>query len=210
MRHGEVHNPSGVLYGRMPGFRLSERGHAMAQLAADHLAASGRKIGHLYASPLLRAQQSAEPISEMSGREILVESRIIEPTNKFEGQKKVGFTSALKDVRNWPKLWNPLLPSWGEPYARIARRVLAAMEDAWQAAENASDTGDIVFVTHQAVVWAAHRKINRLPLMHNPANRRCELSSITSFAVVDDAWQEVGYVSPAAGLLAEAQDNGAV
>ena len=31
MRHGEVHNPEGVLYGRLPGYRLSERGAAMAR-----------------------------------------------------------------------------------------------------------------------------------------------------------------------------------
>ena len=31
LRHGEVHNPTGVLYGRLEGFGLSERGRAMAE-----------------------------------------------------------------------------------------------------------------------------------------------------------------------------------
>src|SRR5690606_42013285 len=26
LRHGEVHNPDGILYGRLPGYRLSDRG----------------------------------------------------------------------------------------------------------------------------------------------------------------------------------------
>ena len=34
MRHGEVDNPDGVLYGRLPGFGLTELGHAMAARAA--------------------------------------------------------------------------------------------------------------------------------------------------------------------------------
>ena len=35
LRHGEVHNPQGILYGRSTGFHLSERGRAMADRVAD-------------------------------------------------------------------------------------------------------------------------------------------------------------------------------
>ena len=38
LRHGEVHNPEGILYGRLPGYRLSDRGQAQAQAVADTLA----------------------------------------------------------------------------------------------------------------------------------------------------------------------------
>jgi broad specificity phosphatase PhoE len=38
LRHGEVHNPDGVLYGRLPGFRLSDLGERQAQAAAEWLA----------------------------------------------------------------------------------------------------------------------------------------------------------------------------
>ena len=31
MRHGEVHNPDKILYGRLPDFHLSEKGRAQAQ-----------------------------------------------------------------------------------------------------------------------------------------------------------------------------------
>src|SRR5699024_3531401 len=37
MRHGEVHNPDSILYGRLPGYNLSELGHQMAQMVADDL-----------------------------------------------------------------------------------------------------------------------------------------------------------------------------
>ena len=37
MRHGEVHNPEGVLYGRLPDYHLSDLGRKMAERVADHL-----------------------------------------------------------------------------------------------------------------------------------------------------------------------------
>ena len=38
MRHGEVYNPTGVLYGRIPDFHLSELGRKMADRVAEHVA----------------------------------------------------------------------------------------------------------------------------------------------------------------------------
>ena len=64
LRHGEVHNPDGVLYGRLPEFHLSELGREMARMLAEHFArraAQGAKIVHLAASPLTRAQETAQP-----------------------------------------------------------------------------------------------------------------------------------------------------
>ena len=60
LRHGEVHNPDGVLYGRRDGFHLSELGRRMAQRVADTI--GERDIVHLVASPLERAQETAARI----------------------------------------------------------------------------------------------------------------------------------------------------
>lgn len=211
VRHGEVENPGGVLYGRLPNFALSERGVQMAQAAADELKAAGRPVARVYASPLERAQQSAQPIAKTFGRDIEIEDRIIEPTNMFEGS--VG-KRAFKNPRNWLRFRNPLKPSWGEPYVSIAQRVRHAMDDAWDAADAAEaadePAGDIVMVSHQAVIWAAHRDVNNEPLFHNPAKRRCELSSITSFERVDGVWREVQYRTPAHALMQGSIDVGAV
>lgn len=210
MRHGEVFNPDGVLYGRLPGFKLSTTGQQMAALAAAELQTRQRQIGVLYASPLLRAQQSAAPIAQAFQLPVITEQRLLEPTNKFEGLKNHGAEAAYRQPKNWYKLWNPLLPSWGEPYARIARRVISFMEYAWAIAELDEVPGDIVMVSHQAVIWAAHRKIARQPLIHNPAKRRCDLSSITTFTKIDENWQEISYISPAAALIESSKDVGAV
>lgn len=203
VRHGEVENPDGVLYGRMPNFVLSARGEQMAQAAANELAAAGRPVKRLVSSPLERAQQSAAPISDAFGLEIEIDDRIIEPTNMFEGT--VGKRS-FRNPRNWYRFRNPMKPSWGEPYVSIVQRVKHAMDDAWQN----TPEGDIVMVSHQAVIWAAHRDVSNEPLFHNPAKRRCELSSITTFEQVDGVWHEVMYRTPAHDLLQGSIDVGAV
>lgn len=207
VRHGEVFNPEGVLYGRLPEYRLSELGEQMAEAAAHELAASDRAVSMVLASPLVRAQQSAAPIAEAFNLPIVTEERIIEPTNAFEGT--VGRT-AFKNPKYWYRFLNPFRPSWGEPYRSIANRVRGAMDDAWDAARDAERQGDIVMVSHQAVVWAAHRDINGEPLFHNPAKRRCELSSITSFERRGGRWFEVDYRTPAAHLMQNSTDVGAV
>ena len=206
VRHGEVHNPDLVLYGRIPGFRLSERGHAMAEAAALELAGSDRKVVALYASPLERAQQSARPIASALGLEIQTEERIIEPTNFFEGKVNSGPEAAFKKPRYWYKFWNPFLPSWGEPYRQVAARVREAMNDAWDAAQG----GDIVMVAHQSPIWMAHLDVAGKRLFHNPATRRCDLSSITTFERRGNRWFEVDYRNPAQSLMDDATDVGAV
>ena len=202
VRHGEVHNPDGVLYGRLPNFGLSELGERMAEAAALELRGSDRAVGRLIASPLLRAQQSAAPIATLLGLEIDTDERIIEPTNKFEGQRRSDFGK----LRYLPRFINPFRPSWGEPYRQIAQRVRAAMDDAW----DTRGEGDIVMVSHQAVIWMAHRDIAGEPLFHNPAKRRCELSSITTFERRSGRWHEVEYRTPADGLIEDSVDVGAV
>lgn len=179
----------------------------MAEAAAHELAASDRAVSMVLASPLVRAQQSAAPIAEAFNLPIVTEERIIEPTNAFEGT--VGRT-AFKNPKYWYRFLNPFRPSWGEPYRSIANRVRGAMDDAWDAARDAERQGDIVMVSHQAVVWAAHRDINGEPLFHNPAKRRCELSSITSFERRGGRWFEVDYRTPAAHLMQNSTDVGAV
>ena len=203
MRHGEVFNPDHILYGRLDGYHLSELGNKMADAAAESM--TDRPITALYASPLLRAQESAQPWATRFGLPITTEERIIEPTNKFEGSRGVNARMML-NPKYWGWIYNPSLPSWGEPFAQIATRVVAAMDDAWEA----SDGGEVVMVSHQSPIWMATRRINGLRLPHDPRRRRCNLSSITSFERRDGSWVEVAYQDPAQDLLAASVDLGAV
>ena len=206
VRHGEVFNPDEVLYGRIPGFRLSELGQRMAKAAADDLIARDRPITRLSTSPLQRARESGQPIALGLGLEPGIEERIIEPTNAFEGRRMKGPGGALRDPRMWRFLYNPWRPAWGEAFSSISARMLAAMTDAHASV----DSGDVVMVSHQLPIWMAHRTIVGEKLPHDPRKQRCALSSITSFELRDGRFVEVGYVDPAAALASGATDVGAV
>lgn len=208
VRHGEVHNPEHILYGRIPGYHLSELGHAMADAAAASLA--GHPVAALYASPLQRAQESAEPWARRYGSAINTASidtdeRLIEPYNWFEG-RRFEFPAALKHPSAWPRLVNPLRPSWGEPYTSVLARMLSAIEDAWAAA----DGGEVVMVSHQLPIVMVARSVKGQRLFHDPRKRRCTLSSITTLRREGDRFAEVDYQEPAGELLARSVDLGAV
>ena len=203
IRHGEVHNPGGVLYGRLPEFRLSERGHKMAELAAQDLIEQERKVGAIYSSPLLRTRESAGHVQHAFALTPTPDERLIEPFNIFEG-RKLSAGHILIRPHLYFHLRKPSQPSWGEPFESIAARMLEAMQDAWQNTQ----VGDAVLVSHQLPIVMVHRKLAGMKLSHNPKQRRCALSSITSFERQGNAFVEVDYRDPASKL--GAIDRGAV
>jgi len=210
VRHGEVQNPEGVLYGRLPGFGLSELGARMAAASAQSFADAGVDVRRLVASPLQRTQESAAPWADAFGLEVAVDERLIEPTNRYEGQPP-GFTKrSLRQPTEWRWIANPLRPSWGEAYASIANRMLAAVETAWASV----DDGDVVLVSHQLPIWMVHRRLAGEHLWHDPRQRRCDLASITSLERRGSGggghFVEVAYVDPAGPLRTAAVDRGAV
>src|SRR5690348_5875191 len=81
LRHGEVENPAGIIYGRLPGYHLSANGRAMASAAADFFA--GRPVAVLFCSPLERAQETARPVAERLGLDIVTDDRLIESWNQI-------------------------------------------------------------------------------------------------------------------------------
>jgi broad specificity phosphatase PhoE len=209
VRHGEVFNPERVLYGRLPGYGLSDLGRRMAEAAATDLLQRGRPVSRIVASPLQRAQESAEPLASAFNLPVSLDERIIEPTNRFEGKRMRGPQGALRDARNWPALANPLRPSWGEPYRLIAARRLAAIDDAFASVSD-GEHGDVVLVSHQLPIWMAHSALTGIRFPHDPRKRRCALSSITTLSLRGDGVVEVGYSDPAAPLAVGATDVGAV
>ena len=175
LRHGEVFNPEGVLYGRMPGYHLSELGVRMAERIAGVL--ENEDIVHVVASPLERAQETARPLAAVKGLDIHTEPRVIESGNWFEGKKFGVGDNALKHPSSWLKLWNPLRPSWGEPYKEVAARMWAAIDDAREAAAG----HEAVIVSHQLPIWIARLAAEGRSFVHDPRKRECTLASLTSF-----------------------------
>ena len=191
LRHGEVHNPDRILYGRIPGYGLSDSGAEMARTVADYVA--DLDITHLVSSPLQRAQETATPIAERLGLPIHTDERLIEPTNVFEGSRFGVGDGSPKRPGTWIQLWNPFRPSWGEPYAGIAARMLAAVQDARAAA----DGHEALCVSHQLAIWTLRRSLEGRPLWHDPRKRECGLASLTSVAFDGTAYAGISYVEPA-------------
>jgi broad specificity phosphatase PhoE len=177
----------------------------MAEASAKELASTGSNYTKLISSPLLRTLQSARPISEALDLSVSTENQIIEPTNIFEG-KKVGLATVSANPGYLLKLYNPLQPSWGEPYKQIVKRMTEALRRAW----DETATGEVVMVSHQLPIWALHLSASGKPLWHDPRSRRCDLSSITSFEFQNNKLVEVDYRDPAKALRTQAVDSGAV
>ena len=203
VRHGEVENPDRILYGRLEGFKLSPRGRQMATRTAGALAT--RPVSRILSSPLQRAVESAEPLANTVGLPVEIDERLNEGLNKFQGSR-LTLGRVLTDPSVWGLLRNPWRPSWGEPYTEISERMVSMAEDAW----NSVSDGEVVLVSHQIAIWIFHRTAAGIPLAHLPNQRRCSLSSVTSFRKVGTKWKEESYREPAADLMEDAIDLGAV
>ncbi|MFD4988084.1 histidine phosphatase family protein [Streptomyces sp. NPDC058374] len=197
MRHGEVENPSGILYGRLPGYHLSELGRKMADRVAEHLA--GRDVTHVAASPLERAQETATPVAQAHGLELGSDARLIEAGNVFQGKAFGVGDGALRKPANWRHLTNPFRPSWGEPYIDQVVRMTAALDAAAAAARG----HEAVLVSHQLPIWTVRSYVERRRLWHDPRRRQCSLASLTSFTYRGDRVVSVGYSEPARDLVPE-------
>ena len=195
LRHGEVYNPQGVLYGRLPGYFLIDLGLEMADRAASALA--NRDIATVISSPMERAQQTAAPIAKTHRVEILTNSDLIEAENIFEGKRVSVGDGVLKQPKTWRHLWNPFKPSWGEPYDTVATRMSAAIESARSQAQGR----EAVLVSHQLPIWIARLAAENRRLWHDPRSRQCTLASVTSLTFDDEGLVAITYSEPSRDLL---------
>jgi broad specificity phosphatase PhoE len=198
LRHGEVHNPEKVLYGRLPGYLLSELGTVMASRAADAL--KGHDIARLVSSPLERAQQTSRPLSVAFNLEVDLDERIIEADNVFEGKRVSVGDGVLRKPQYWHHLRNPFSPSWGEPYIQIAARMIAAVHDA----RDRVPGREAVLISHQLPIWIARLAFEGRRYWHDPRSRQCSLASLTSLSFEDDRFVGLEYSEPSADLLPRA------
>jgi len=197
LRHGEVHNPDHVLYGRLPGYHLSANGRMMAAAAADYF--EGRPVAAIFASPLERAQETAQPVAEKLGLPVITDDRLIESGNVLEG-KSVSLASLGLNPRNWRYLWNPFRPSWGEPYSHIVARMRQVVDRA----RDASGGREAVCVSHQLPIWVSRLAAEHRRLWHNPSSRQCALGSVTSLTFAGDQLTGVAYAVPPRQQVADA------
>lgn len=201
LRHGEVHNPEGVLYGRLDGYHLSDLGRQMAEMVARHLA--DHDVALVVASSLTRAQETAAPVAAAHGLEVTVDDRVLEAENRFEGGRVNAGPAAFVHPKHWGKLVNPFKPSWGEAYTVIADRMIEAID----AAREAAAGHEAVIVSHQLPIWTVRNRLMGRRLWHDPRNRQCALASLTTLTYVESELESVTYSEPAGSLLAQAHQG---
>ena len=198
LRHGEVFNPEKVLYGRLPGYRLSELGEQMADRAAQFLIKNDVTV--VTASPLERAQQTAIPVAASHDIMIGSDEDLIEADNVFEGQRVSVGDGVLRQPHAWKHLYNPFKPSWGEPYKVVADRMTRAV---YRAREQARGH-EAVLVSHQLPIWIARLAFENERFVHDPRKRQCSLASLTSLTFDGDELSAIVYTEPSADLLEQA------
>jgi broad specificity phosphatase PhoE len=207
VRHGEVDNPEGILYGRLPNFGLTERGHEMARRVGEHFGSSATPPVELVCSPLLRARQTIAPLQAATGLTVFTDDRVIEAANSFQGQKLNARRLAVP--RNLLRLYNPLTPSWGEPYKQIVLRMAAAMASLRAKLEARGPDAEGVIVSHQLPIWMSRLAGEERSLIHDPRRRECALASVTTFTFESATLVSVSYESICADLQPEQAVAGA-
>jgi broad specificity phosphatase PhoE len=208
VRHGDVHNPQRVLYGRLPGFSLSDAGRAQAAQAAEYLR-SRRFAGALVVtSPLERARETAEIVhqgllAEARGPiELRVDERLIEAGSwreglpyAFDAAAAAAFLERIGDRSARPK---------DEPPRAIALRMRAAVLGAIDATE---DDNEVILVSHQSPI-----RLGLVALEHEmgtPGERwrtrvfpwalargACDYASVTTLAFEGSRLKPIRYWAP--------------
>ena len=210
VRHGEVHNPDHILYERLPGFHLSDRGRRMAGATARYLAASPQTntAAAIYSSPLDRTRETAQAILTALNEtrtarneeplELVIDQRIIEAGNNFRGTRIGHGEGALWRNGNWKLVTNLWKPSWGESYRQIAARVGAFAQE--KVREHAGQ--QIIVVSHESPIWSYRHLLETGHPEHNMLLRHTALASVTSITYDSQTGNvmSITYVDPAAGV----------
>lgn len=210
VRHGEVHNPDHILYERLPGFHLSDRGRRMAEATARYLAASPQTntAAAVYSSPLDRTRETAQAILTALNEirmarneeplELVTDQRIIEAGNNFRGTRIGHGEGALWRNGNWRLVTNLWKPSWGESYRQIAARVSAFAQE--KVREHAGQ--QIIVVSHESPIWSYRHLLETGHPEHNMLLRHTALASVTSITYDSQTGNvmSITYVDPAAGV----------
>jgi broad specificity phosphatase PhoE len=118
-RHGEVHNPSNVLYGRLPRVRLTHEGQRQAEALADFL--RPRPLVAIYSSPMLRARRTATAVlaSHPELERVRIDSDLQEVRTAWQGEP----VATLEKI-DWDFYTHPRDPQGDESLQAIHDRML--------------------------------------------------------------------------------------
>ena len=129
VRHGKTPSTGSVLPGRAPGLHLADVGRAQAEAAAQRIAALDRPPVAVYASPLERTRETAQPIARALGLRVRTHKGLLEcDFGSWTGKK----LDRLRKLPEWAQVQHA--PSTfrfpgGESFSEMASRSWQAVVD---------------------------------------------------------------------------------
>lgn len=197
VRHGQVHNPQGVFYGRLPRFRLSPEGSRQARSAGRFLAS--QPVSAVFSSPLLRARQTAmEIVAFHPGIDLRLSRLLLEVRSPWDGKPAAEVDARRGDV------YSDAGPEYEQPrdiVLRVGRFFKQILRHHPGGHTVAVTHGDVIAFT---VLWARRREASarRKAGLHKlgigdgyPAT-----GSITTFLYDSDSIDDqpaISYIRPA-------------
>lgn len=179
VRHGRHDRLGQVLCGRMAGVTLGEPGLTEARALSKRL--SREDISAVYASPLERCRQTAQPVADALSLPVLEHEDLMEVDY---GEWTGAAFADLEPLPAW-NAWNrersSAIPPGGESMAQVQMRVGRFLNEAVRC----YDDDRIVAVTHGDVIKAALIAALGLPL---DAHDRLEVSPGSLSVVVAGDW----------------------
>lgn len=143
VRHGEVHNPEGIIYAGLPGYGLSEVGRRQAEDLAERL--RGLPVAALYSSPLERAMETAEVLAEAVGADVVPDDRLYEWRHWQQWAGMTWEELRTKGREAWEAYRaDPASVTAGESLAELGDRMTSWMDEALER----HDGGVVVGVAH--------------------------------------------------------------
>jgi broad specificity phosphatase PhoE len=212
VRHGEVENPLEIYIGRLPGIALSGEGRRQAMQAAIYLGLRATKSGlpsagspsmpaAIYASPLLRARQTAAILaSRLPGPKPVVAPSLSEVYTPYDGQPSRVMASPRRAGGQPWDLYTGTEPPFEQPGDVVARarRWLDQVRDQYAGQHIVAVThGDVIAFT---LLWAmgepvkhqSRAKITRLGIQGGYPSP----ASISSLSFEGGDLPRIEYVQP--------------
>lgn len=190
VRHAEVLNPDHIVYGRLPHFGLSDRGHRQAVDAARYL--SGQPVVAVWSSPLERALQTANTIAGRHNLPVRVDEDLTEWRLADVWQGIIW--EDLPDRRPG-ELEAYLATPWDLPFSPESLEQLAErMVTAIKAISERHPEGDVVIVSHQDPVQVARLALTGAAITDQHTNKPGH-ATVHTFEP-SKGWEEVARYDP--------------
>jgi probable phosphoglycerate mutase len=160
VRHGTTPTTGKVLPGRAPGLHLSDDGRKQAQATAERIAAIKRRPVAIYSSPLERAVETAQPLSDLLGLPVQIEPGLVEcDFGEWTGAE----LKNLRRLAEWRTVqWLPSTFQFpeGESFSAMQQRITCTLDRL--AAAHLGET--FVTFSHADPIKAAVAAVAGVPL----------------------------------------------